>query len=438
MRKILERLGIIKPSDQSSEKTSFGTFLKNAFTKNLGAKLLCFFGAIFLWFYVMDNESSIYEYTFKNIKIEYTENNNGMSVLSSGDQTVDVTLSGKRSVIKAMKSSDITAVADISSLSEAGYYNIDIIVRTSNETSVENTDPKSVNVYIDQSTKSNVKVKAAFKGNTGYELELSTYPESIYVTGPSGELAKISHARATVNMGNQVLEKDTTVYGVDLVLYDRNGNEIDSGFMQMSQNTADVDIELYSVKSLPVDPKYDEVDNVFDDRCLNERVLPDKVEVRGRKDIIEGLTSIPTSLIDVEITDLSSKATNFKTGFDLPDGVELTQARNECEVALSVIDYAEKDILVPVTPGMFMNLPKDSSAYVEGGYIPVTVAGVQSAVNQLVPEDIILLIETSGLFVGKNKNVDAIAMIGNEHLSNVYVKELTDGFLANVIIEKNS
>ena len=67
MRKILERLGIIKPSDQSSEKTSFGTFLKNAFTKNLGAKLLCLFGAIFLWFYVMDNESSIYEYTFKNI-----------------------------------------------------------------------------------------------------------------------------------------------------------------------------------------------------------------------------------------------------------------------------------------------------------------------------------------------------------------------------------
>ena len=104
MRKILERLGIIKPSDQSSEKTSFGTFLKNAFTKNLGAKLLCFFGAIFLWFYVMDNESSIYEYTFKNIKIEYTENNNGMRVLSSGDQTVDVTLSGKRSVIKAMNS----------------------------------------------------------------------------------------------------------------------------------------------------------------------------------------------------------------------------------------------------------------------------------------------------------------------------------------------
>ena len=38
--------------------------------------------------------------------------------------------------------------------------------------------------------------------------------------------------------------------------------------------------------------------------------------------------------------------------------------------------------------------------------------------------------------MGENKNVDAIAMIGNEHLSNVYVKELTDGFLANVIIEK--
>jgi len=438
VRKILERLGIVKPVDETAEKTSFGTFLKNAFTKNLVAKLLCLFGAIFLWFYVMDNESSIYEYTFKNVKIEYTENNNGMSVLSSGDQTVDVTLSGKRSVIKAMNSSDITAVADISSLTEAGYYNIDIIVRTSNETSVENTDPKSVNVYIDQSTKASVKVKAAFKGNTGYEIELSTYPESIYVTGPSSELAKISHARATVNTGNQSLEKDTTVYGVDLVLYDRNGNEMDSGFMQMSHDTADVNIELYSVKSLPVDPKYDDIDLVFDARHLNERVLPDKVEVRGKKDIIEGLTEIPTSLIDVEITDLSSKTVSYKTGFELPEGVELTQARNECEIALSIVDYAEKEILVPVTSGVFMNLPKGSTAYVEGGYVPVTVAGVYSSINQLVPEDIMLLIETSGLFVGENKNVQVIAMIGNENLSNIYVKELTDGFLANVIIEKNN
>ncbi len=438
MRKLLERLGILDPVDESAEKISLAKFLKNAFTKNIAAKLLCLFGAIFLWFYVMDSESSIYEQTFKNIKIEYTENANGMSVLSSGNETVDVTLSGKRSVIKGMGSSDITAVADISSLDEAGNYSVDIVVQTSNETSVENTEPKNVNVYIDQSTKTSVKVKAAFKGNTGYELELSTYPESIFVTGPSGELSKISHARATVNMGNQVLEKDTTVYGVDLVLYDRNGNEIKSGFMQLSQSTVDVEIALFTTKELSVDAKYDDLDMVFDSRYINERILPDRVEVRGKKDAVEAMPALETAIVDVDITELGSVGKSYKTGFDLPDGVSLVEARNECEVTLSIADYTERDILVPVTNDIFTNLSKDRTAIVEGGFVSVTVAGVQSFVNEVSPEDIGLLIETTELSEGVNKNCDVLGMIENPHLSNVYVKGLSDGFTATVIIEKNS
>ncbi len=438
MRKLLERLGFLDPANESAEKMSLAEFLKNAFTKNIAAKLLCLFGAIFLWFYVMDSESSIYEQTFKNIKIEYTENANGMSVLSSGDQTVDVTLSGKRSVIKGMRSTDITAVADISSLDEAGNYSVDIVVRTSNETSVENTEPKNVNVYIDQSTRTSVKVKAAFKGNTGYELELSTYPESIFVTGPSGELAKISHARATVNMGNQVLEKDTTVYGVDLVLYDRNGNEIKSGFMQMSQNTADVEIALFATKELTVDAKYDDLDMVFDSRHINERILPGRVEVRGRKDAVESMSVLETAVIEVDITELGSVAKGYKTGFDLPDGVSLVEARNECEVTLWISDYVEREIIVPVTNDIFMNLSKDRTATVEGGFVSVTVAGIQSSVNAVSPEDIGLLIETVGLLDGENKNCSVLAMIENPQLSNVYVKGLSDGFTATVIIEKNN
>lgn len=438
MRKLLERLGILRPSSESAEKTSFGTFLKNFFTKNIGAKLLCLFGAIFLWFYVMNVESSIYEHTFKNIKIEYTENANGMSVLSSGTQTVDVTLSGKRSVIKGMSSSDITAVADISTLDEAGNYTINIVVRTSNETSVENTEPKNVNVYVDHSTKTSVKVKAAFKGNTAYELELSTNPETIEVTGPSSELSKISHARATVNMGNQNLDKDTTVYGVDLVLYDRNGNSINSGFLQMSQNTADVDIVLYETKTLPVEAKCDDIGMVFDSRYVNKRILPNKVEIRGKKDVVESLTAVSTALINVEMSDLGSKEVSYKVGFDLPEGISFTEARNECEVSLSIVDYAEREMLIPVMGDAFMNLSKDRTATVDGDYVPVTVAGIQSSISQVTPEDIGILIETSGLSDGTNKNCDVMAFIENEALSNIYVKELTGGYTATVVITKNS
>lgn len=437
MRKILEKLGILKPADETNEKFSFGKFLKNAFTKNLVAKLLCFFGAVFLWFYVIDSESSIYEQTFKNIKIEYTENNHGMSVLSSGTETVDVTLSGKRSVIKGMKSSDIAAVVDINNLSQAGNYSIDIVVRTANETSVENTDPKYVNVYIDQSTTSQVKVMAAFKGTTGYELELSTYPENVVVTGPASELSKISHARATVNLGNQVLEKDTTVYGVDLVLYDKSGNVINSGFMQMSQNTADVNIELYQTKELPVEAKYDDIDLVFDPEYITKRVLPDKVRVRGKKDIIEPLEYIATSMVDVDIVNLSGDPTSYKTGFVLPDGVALVEARNECEIAISIKDYAEKEMLVPVSEDIFMNLSPDKSASVDGGHIPVTVAGALSAINQITPYSIIVLIDATTLSEGKNNDYEIVAMIDNAALSNIYVKELTDGYKPTVRLTKN-
>ena len=438
MRKLLERLGLIKPIDENGEKKSFGKFLKNAFTKNIGAKLLCFFGAVFLWFYVMDSESSIYEQTFKNIRIEYTENADGMTVLSSGDQTVDVTLSGKRSVIKSMNSSDITAVADISKLTEAGNYSVDIVVRTANETSVENSDPKYVNVYIDKSTTETVKVHAVFKGNTGYELQLSTYPENITVTGPASELSKISHARATVNLGNQVLEKDTTVYGVDLVLYDKNGNPLNSGFMQMSQATADVNIELYTTKELTVDAKYDDVEKIFESKYVNERILPDKLVVRGKKDVVEPLTFIETAKIDVDVEDLSSKDITYKTGFILPAGITLVQARNECEVVLSIDDFAQKEMLVPVSPQSFINLPDDKTASVDGGYVLVTVAGIASSVEQITPYDISVIIDAAVLSEGKNANCKVVTIISNDAISNVYIKEPTDEQKPTVRIAKKS
>ena len=77
-----------------------------------------------LWLYVITYEYTQIEYTFYNVEVqllgESVLQDRGLMIASDSERTVDLTISGKRSDISKLKSSDITVLVDLTAIHEAG------------------------------------------------------------------------------------------------------------------------------------------------------------------------------------------------------------------------------------------------------------------------------------------------------------------------------
>ncbi|MBQ0101895.1 MAG: hypothetical protein KBT31_03765, partial [Firmicutes bacterium] len=84
------------------------------------ALVICLGIAFVLWIYVSSNDVTVSTKTFNHIYIDMTTHNkSGLDILSGADTTVDVTVSGKKSVINKLTKEDISAYTVISENAEA-------------------------------------------------------------------------------------------------------------------------------------------------------------------------------------------------------------------------------------------------------------------------------------------------------------------------------
>ncbi len=426
MKDFFDRFNIFKQMKDESKRKSFLQLLKDMFTKNLSAKLMCLFASLFLWFYVMDFENSSYERTFKDIKIDYTENANGMGMLSSNAETVDVTLSGKRSIIKNMKASDIVAVADISNITESGNKKVEIMVSTSNETSVEDFEPRTVKINIDRTDTVPVEVKAVFRGESNYDVVTSVDPKMIYVSGPMKELENIAYAKVVVNSPGKT-------YDAEIVLCKKNGSPAETKFVEMSAQTANVQVSLYKEAKFDVSVDVSGYELFYDDDAIVVNADPVKVTVYGEKDIIEAMSSVETEKVIIDdITRIGSELYSVK--YDLPEGVELVDAENNCEVSVEVKNFSSNVLEIPIERIKILNLPDECSVDFLNDTVSLAVSGVSQNVKNASAKDFELVIDAADLVVGKNDNCRV--MVSFDDMSNVYACIAEDTPVA-VVLNKN-
>ena len=76
--------------------------VKRTRTEKILAFIACFIAAFFIWYYAADHDTAIFEESFSSVPVEIV-NGSGFSVLSGSGVTVDVTVSGKRNVLKKLK-----------------------------------------------------------------------------------------------------------------------------------------------------------------------------------------------------------------------------------------------------------------------------------------------------------------------------------------------
>ena len=123
----------IKKTENNEKKNRSHSFL---------AILFSIFVALILWLYVQDAESPDYKKTFTSVEVSMQGLSSSFSVIEGGENTVDITLIGKRSDLNKLKSADLEAYIDLSSVIQPGSYQEEVSVLVPEGTELSSCFPQ--------------------------------------------------------------------------------------------------------------------------------------------------------------------------------------------------------------------------------------------------------------------------------------------------------
>lgn len=231
--------------------------MKNKITSNLVLKILSLVVAFLFWLVIINITDPTTTMTFYDIPVTVLNENvitsaNQVYEIEDGD-TVKVTVKGKRSFVETLSANDFTATADLSELSKVNAVSIDVKL---NKMSKSNVDVEWGNavmkVKLEKRVTRKFKVEVEHQGelSENYVLgEMVAKPNIVEVSCGESKFKKIDHVGVMVTLNG---ESDNFEAEYSPVLYDEDGDAMDSSNVTFSNDTIKVSTEVLATKVVPI------------------------------------------------------------------------------------------------------------------------------------------------------------------------------------------
>ena len=221
--------------------------MKEKIFNNFSLKILSVLCAIVLWAVIVNIYDPTTSVTISNVNVELI---NAQS-LTDKDYTYEVVdgskisvyLSGPKSVITDIKSSDIVATADLSKISAfADYVDIDVkVVKDGKEVTGIEVTPRTTAVKLDienRLTKEyTIETDTEGMPADGYVLtSVSVTPTTVKVTGPSSIVENIDKVKAVCDISGAYSNVNSTA---KLTAYAADGSQINEEGFSFSKSDVD-------------------------------------------------------------------------------------------------------------------------------------------------------------------------------------------------------
>lgn len=317
--------------------------------------LLALVIAFGIWLYVISVVSPESEATFYNVPVVFNNESvlkeNGLMVVSGKNTTLTLVLSGNRSDLNSMKSSDITVIADLAKINEAGEktlsYAISFPGSGFDTVEVVSSSPDLIFLTIAEWTTKEVDVVVDYKGEVpkdyivdekNTELDVS----KVRITGPKSVVDQVSQATVEVNVDGQT---QTISQSYAFTLCDADGNPVDAA--QITCNVAEVNV---TVRVLLVKEIELEVSTTNDTGISTEGVKitiepQSTIKVAGSERLLADLTSLQVGTIDLA-TIMGNSATYTFEIPTLPEGVRNYSGITEVTVTVQFEGMKTKTLTV--------------------------------------------------------------------------------------------
>ena len=355
---------------------------------DLIAKIGCVVVAFFIWLYVMAVDSPDYKKEFSAVPVEI-KNESGLSVLQGNETYVNITVTGKRSLLNNLTVNDLSAYISLNAKSNStpGKYNCHIQFSLPGGVSLVSSSLSSVNVYLDNTTVVTVPIKVVvtdYMLEDGYELRTSdikiTNITELTVTGPATELEKIDHAQMDVAIGR--VTRSVTASG-ELYLVDAQGEPINNSYIKMQHSYATAYIPVFKYRTIPLTSTFKH--GYYNSSNTTVTFSPKTITIKGEIDAVDSF------VWSYEIDEKQVAPGTYTVPLKLPEGIysadDLTSVSYTVK-ANGISDDVRTVKIDVINPNKFKYdlTPK---------YIEISIRGESSYVSKITASDINATIDLS-------------------------------------------
>ena len=377
-----------------------------------------------LWVYVITVEKTDTTETYYNIPVvlegESYLTDRGLMLIEGQNPTVNMAIHGNRSDLNNINSNNITLVADLSRISEAGEVKLTYSYSfpgnvADNALSVQSREPSTVHLVIANRISKEVPVKINYTGEAPdpdkYMVDKENvaldYP-MITISGPEMVINQIDHAEIDVDLTEQT---QSFIERYNYTLCDKDGNGVDSAMV--TTNASEVRMELKILRYKQVKLNCAVVNGGGATQSTSKIVFdPEYITVSGNEQVLAGLNQI--NLGTINLGELHS-ATSLKFNIVLPDGVTSLSGETEATAKVSFPDLATKEFTLNTI--IVDNVPEGLTAELATKTLKITVRGPKDQISKMTASDITAVVDFTGKSVGTETH--AVRVVINSKLADV-------------------
>ena len=406
--------------------------------RTIVALCVCVIVAFGMWVYVMTVESPEHEHIFSDVTVELTGTDelseNDLAIFSGYGVKLDVTLSGKKSVVSSLEDGAVVVTADVGSLTASGRYNLKVTVDVPAGCKLVSISQDTVSVYVDKSAQTAVDLTEK-RENTNLPDGCFTGPidlsvDMVTVNGPLTILSRIDKALVTIDMSTVT---KTTSVTERIILVDRNGEKIDSPYIDFYPREITVEIPILKTVRVPVEVEFK--NGFLDSDSAWTETDPEFVEVTGDVDAVNRGDCVMPVIVD-EKTSLEGGEFSGIVALEVADGLEISSQKVKLSVGLKG-GYAVKEYTV-AEDKIFGVGAKDGVNYTWRS-TPVTVEllGPSDILEQITDDQLALVFDMSPY---SSTNAGTIRIKADVDADSEYADDVmaVGAYYINVTIDKNN
>ncbi|MBR4718818.1 MAG: hypothetical protein IKP31_01105 [Lachnospiraceae bacterium] len=382
--------------------------MKQKLTNNLGLKLISVALSIILWLVVVSIDDPVISRTFAGIEVEVL---NADSITSQGkvyeildgSNMISVTVTAKRSVLEKISRDYIKATADLKEMTILNSATIDAkVTRYSDLVSSVTPLTKNLKVAIEDLEKRQLSINVETIGTPAKGYVVGSNSPSVNITsvsGPASIVSKLSRAVATVDVSGATSDRRASS---KVVLYDGNGDVVNSPMLTMGVTDIIVDVDILETKEISLTAAISGVPEEGYAATGMVSVQPETILVAGSGSTYNSLESITIPADDVSVNGASEDVIlHLDINDYLPGGIRL--AEDDFDGTVTVTAYIGKLenalIDVPSANITIDNIPEDFSASLIdiGGTRRIEVQGLNENLSVLDPSSITGNIDASSM-----------------------------------------
>lgn len=355
--------------------------------------------AIGLWAFVVGELNPETKDEKRNIPITFVNEEvlaeKGLSVLSLSEDTIDVEVSGQRSVIAKLNAEKIEATVDLA-LANEGSNALKVKIKVPEKVEIEDSSVRIITVVVEKTITDLKNIEVIYEGNENVDAEptlVDISKKKIAVSGANTLVNRVAFLKAIVP-SDKVKEEMKTI-SVNLIPVDEHGDPVEN--VMLSSDRVNITSVLKKTKTVKLALNLNGYDPSNDSMTVSS---PKVITIKGTEKDLKNIETIQTEKIDlsniIEDTQLLIEPI-------LPEGVELADTSKKNLLSVVVINNVSKKIAIDKNDVKIDNLNGDFIAEILTDPIVVTLVGREDVLANITKNELKVTLNLKKLRVGEHE-----------------------------------